>query len=91
MGMHSLVARSIGEMPHLSCDGFAFHHKASVPIRKFRHAWISRLTNFRIDEDTSKALFSSVVCDSEARYGDDPQYFGTTTLDHFRPAPPGRE
>ena len=41
-----------------------------------RHAWISRLTNFRTDEDTSKALFSSVVCGSEVRSGDDPQYGG---------------
>ena len=50
--------------------------RPSVPISEVRHAWISRLTNFRIDEDTSKALFSSVVCGSEVRSGDDPQYGG---------------
>jgi hypothetical protein len=48
-------------------------------------AWISRLTNFRIDQDTSKALFSSVIHASEVRSGASSMAdFGTTTLKQER-------
>ena len=39
---------------------------ASVPVRKCR-IWISRLTNLRTDEDTSKPLFSMWFIGSEVR------------------------
>jgi hypothetical protein len=57
------------------------------PDSEVRHAWISRLTNFRIDEDTSKALFSVwfVVPKFAPGMIHSMADFGTTTPERFHP------
>jgi hypothetical protein len=53
-------------MAIIQCPGSEVRHAGGV--LSARRAEISRFTNFRTDQDTSKALFSSVFFGSEVRY-----------------------